>query len=162
MRKVINATLKSGVRRFYKELFTWIGPEVIGREVRYFRNLGEMTNYLMRIKKFGNYYYDESRSDYYYELEDESEEAAIKRNAEDLKEWATDTDVVKWRGRGYYVSWSWELEHIERIDKAYISLIDEYHEKQDQWYFPEPTNEDLDKLMEEMDIQLVTCQTRTA
>lgn len=102
-------------KQFYRDLYHYIDGDICNGEIRYFDKEEELINFLKEDKKFGVASFPET----YFSEDEEGFDPEID-SVYDIK------SFIKWKGPGDYVAWSWGEDHIERIDDAYESLIEEY------------------------------------
>jgi len=110
------AKTKKGIRKLFTDLYFFFITEETGDTVchfpiKYFKTEKEIIEYMKNNEGiFGGVYFEPF--DPHYESDDEEEYSP---------------SFIDWEGEGYYVSWDWGEDHIQRIDKAYIELLDEYN-----------------------------------
>jgi len=93
------------VLHFYHNMYHFVDNDTIAEEVHYFETKDELINYVTQKGKFGV--------------------VSINEDDEDVLDVES---LVNWTGKGYYGTWSWGNDHIERIDEIQKSLATEYED----------------------------------
>jgi len=116
-----------GVRKLFTDLYFYAhsdswedGETALDTKVHYFKSREEIIEYIKSNNgQFGRVYTEElDPLNYEDEDEDEDDEYDEEQDISD--------EVLEWLGEGYYVSWDWGLDHIQRIDEAYSWLMEYY------------------------------------
>lgn len=119
----INPKSIEGVKNFYKvfQQLDWFDNDCIGCKIKYFKTEAQLLRYIIENEGFGVFHFNNSEQELVRdEYEEYEQEVTFKKY---LVDHIKNVSNLEWSGEGYYISWCWAEDHIERIDIAYSNLI---------------------------------------